>query len=68
MYSYEDRIRAVELYIKLGKRVRTVLRRGIQALSGGCIEDDPSIRFIMGVWWPTTATAYRNGAPEITKK
>lgn len=22
MYSYEDRIRAVELYIKLGKRVR----------------------------------------------
>lgn len=22
MYSYEDRLRAVELYIKLGKRVR----------------------------------------------
>jgi len=22
MYSYEDRVRAVELYIKLGKRVR----------------------------------------------
>ena len=22
MYSYEDRIRAIELYIKLGKRVR----------------------------------------------
>ena len=27
MYSYEDRIRAVELYIKLGKRVRPTIRR-----------------------------------------
>lgn len=27
MYSYEDRIRAVELYIKLGKRVRPALRQ-----------------------------------------
>jgi len=26
MYSYEDRMRAVELYIKLGKRVRTAIR------------------------------------------
>jgi len=26
MYSYEDRIRAVELYIKLGKRVRATTR------------------------------------------
>ena len=25
MYSYEDRIRAVELYIKLGRRKRTVI-------------------------------------------
>lgn len=25
MYSYEDRIRAVELYIKLGKRVRPII-------------------------------------------
>jgi putative transposase len=25
MYSYEDRIRAVELYIKLGKHVRPTL-------------------------------------------
>lgn len=24
MYSYEDRIRAVELYVKLGKRVREI--------------------------------------------
>lgn len=24
MYSYEDQIRAVELYIKLGKRVRPI--------------------------------------------
>ncbi len=26
MYSYEDRIRAVELYIKLGKRLRATIR------------------------------------------
>jgi putative transposase len=27
MYSYQDRIRAVELYIKLGKRVRVTIRQ-----------------------------------------
>ena len=27
MYSYEDRIRAVELYIKLGKRIRATIRQ-----------------------------------------
>lgn len=27
MYSYEDRIRAVELYIRLGKRVRATIRQ-----------------------------------------
>lgn len=27
MYSYEDGIRAVELYIKLGKRVRAIIRQ-----------------------------------------
>jgi len=27
MYSYEDRIQAVELYIKLGKRVRPTIRQ-----------------------------------------
>src|SRR5271170_5966192 len=27
MYSYEDKIRAVELYIKLGKRVRATIRQ-----------------------------------------
>ncbi|CAJ0785507.1 hypothetical protein R8510_05397 [Ralstonia chuxiongensis] len=27
MYSCEDRIRAVELYIKLGKRVRATIRQ-----------------------------------------
>ncbi|MBF2718240.1 hypothetical protein GOZ80_25950 [Agrobacterium vitis] len=27
MYSYEDRIRALELYIKLGKRVRATIRQ-----------------------------------------
>ncbi len=27
MYSYEDRVRAVELYLKLGKRVKTTIRQ-----------------------------------------
>ncbi len=27
MYSYEDRIRAVKLYIKLGKRIRPTIRQ-----------------------------------------
>src|ERR1700744_3872403 len=27
MYSYDDRIRAVELYIKLGKRIRATIRQ-----------------------------------------
>ncbi len=27
MYSYEDKIRAVELYIKLGKSVRSTIRQ-----------------------------------------
>lgn len=27
MYSYEDRLRAVQLYIKLGKRVRLTIRQ-----------------------------------------
>ena len=27
MYSYEDRIRAVELYIKLGKRAGATIRQ-----------------------------------------
>lgn len=26
MYSYEERMRAVELYIKLGKRLRATIR------------------------------------------
>jgi hypothetical protein len=31
MYSYEDRIRAVKLYIKLGKRLRaTICQLGFQ--------------------------------------
>lgn len=28
MYSYNDRVRAVELYIKLDKRVRATIRKG----------------------------------------
>lgn len=40
MYSYEDRIRAVELYIKLGKRVRATIRQlgypTKNALKGWC--------------------------------
>ncbi|NMM78890.1 transposase [Acidovorax sp. SRB_24] len=42
MYSYEDRIRVVELYIKLGKRVRPTNRQlgypTKNALKGWCRE------------------------------
>ncbi len=27
MYSYEDRLRAVELYLKLGKRIKATIRQ-----------------------------------------
>jgi len=27
MYSYEERMRAVQLYIKLGKRIRATIRQ-----------------------------------------
>lgn len=27
MYSYEDRLRAVRLYLKLGKRIRATIRQ-----------------------------------------
>ncbi|CAD0216679.1 hypothetical protein AGRHK599_LOCUS4942 [Rhizobium rhizogenes] len=29
MYSYEDRMRAVALYIKLGKRAKATIRHGL---------------------------------------
>jgi len=35
MYSYEDRIRVVELYIKLGKRVRPHPSAGLTSASAG---------------------------------
>jgi putative transposase len=42
MDSYEDRIRAVEHYIKLGKRVRPTIRQlgypAKNSLKGGCNE------------------------------
>ena len=42
MYSYEDRIRAVELYIKLGKRTSPTIRQlgypTKNALKGWCRE------------------------------
>lgn len=44
MYSYEDRIRAVELYIKLGKRVWPTLRQlGKNALDGWCRKYEPRL-------------------------
>lgn len=34
MYSYEDRIRAVKFYIKLGKRLRATIRLSSLRLGG----------------------------------
>lgn len=39
MYSYEDRTRAVELYIKLGKRVRPTIRQ-LGCLGQACSQFD----------------------------
>jgi hypothetical protein len=44
MYSYADRLRAVELYLKLGKRIKALgvcIRKGIDADSD---EAAPSFR------------------------
>ena len=37
MYSYEDRIRAVKLYIKLGKRTRPTIRQLGQPILQGAV-------------------------------
>jgi transposase InsO family protein len=44
VYSYEDRIRAVELYIKLGKRVRPTIRQlGYRRLQASLTRQDVAI-------------------------
>jgi len=57
MYSYEDRIRAVELYIKLGKRVRATIRQlgypTKNALKGWHRECDQRLDFACGLCGPS---------------
>ena len=57
MYSYEDRIRAVELYIKLGKRVRPTIRQlgypTKNSLKGWCNEYQ-QVRLASGLCGPET--------------
>ena len=52
MYSYEDRTRAVELYIKLVKRVRPTIRQlgypTKNALKGWCREYEKRLDLPMG--------------------
>ena len=52
MYSYEDRIRAIELYIKLGKRVRATIRQlgypTKNALKGWCREFEQRLDLPVG--------------------
>jgi len=52
MYSYEDRIRAVELHIKLGKRVRATIRQlgypSKNALKGWCREFEQCLDLPVG--------------------
>lgn len=52
MYSYEDRIRAVELFIKLGKRVRVTIRQrgypGKNALKGWLREYEQRLDLSVG--------------------
>ena len=52
MYSYEDRVRAVELYIKLGKRLRATIRQlgypTKNALKGWCREFEQRLDLPVG--------------------
>ncbi|MET3493983.1 transposase-like protein [Variovorax boronicumulans] len=52
MYSYEDRVRAVQLYIKLGKRVRATIRQlgypTKNALKGWCREFEQRLDLPVG--------------------
>ncbi len=49
MYSYEDRMRAVTLYIKLGKRAKATIRQlgypSKNALKGWCREYEVTAHF-----------------------
>ena len=70
MYSYEDRIRAVELYIKLGKRVKATIRQlgypTKNALKGWCREFeqhlDLRVRWVVRV--PKYSQAQKQAAVE----
>ncbi|SFD29717.1 hypothetical protein SAMN04488059_1577, partial [Devosia psychrophila] len=52
MYSYEDRVRAVELYIRLGKRVKATIRQlgypTKNALKGWCREFEQRLDLRVG--------------------
>ena len=56
MYSYEDRVRAVELYIKLGKRLE---HRKTGSLSGG---RRPGIALCRDRRWPAEVVSVRTAA------
>ena len=63
MYSYDDRIRAVELYIKLGKRVRATIRQlgypTKNALKSWCREYEQALDFCPWVARPGVLSTRR---------
>jgi len=63
MYSYEDRIRAVELYIKLGKRVRATLGQlgcpTKNALKGWCRDSCCSAIWVFVAKWTSSVRGRR---------
>ncbi len=70
MYSYEDRIRSVELFIKLGKRVRATIRQlgypTNNALEGWHREYEQRLDLPVGYagWGPKYSQAQKEAAVE----
>ncbi len=49
MYSYEDRVRAVDLYLKLGKRIKATIRQSGSRLCetlAATFSDRPQLSFV----------------------
>lgn len=59
MYSYEERVRAVELYLKLGKRIKATIRQ----LGYGCTQVVARVRAGRGAWdWSIAGCWLRRGS------
>jgi hypothetical protein len=60
MYSYEDRIRAVKLFIKLGKRIGATLRAAMRPLASEFVKLKSKSAFERPVRTPVIPLCGRN--------